>query len=516
MADLETRIRVILEDKDLQRAENRLKDLTKEQGKLNKEFKDGEKNVGQYLRGIKDLRDEEDKLHRVIDDVSDALDKQSQATKRANDAFNKTSEGVALAGDVESGLRTVGGAAGAFGGAGIESALSKGGELFAVVEALPRLKAAAAGLPSVMKNAAKSLGPTGIFTLAVVAGLALIIAAARRANAEVKAATGARLAVEEEVAGRVVRGGNADEVQREIDELKRLLPEQERLFTEARAQRLEAFEKRTREGLGSDLLGRTREILGITDSTEIQAAFARRKAALETTRKRIELLSAALEAGAFTTEEAVEEEKKLAQARGQSTAAAVAQQKQFKPTGITFGAASLSLIGQNPEQMKKEAEAQKEFEEAKAKLEHEAAQDELDLRQDMADERFRLELDNFRDIEDSIRDFTRSRSDALEEGNFLQLRDINRQEKRAAEDRKTELRRSNQDINREGQRAQRELQAQAANSMQLLNAEVAKGLTGVVNQFQNALASIAGTSTAPAVPFGVSLFATSAPPRTSF
>jgi hypothetical protein len=87
---------------------------------------------------------------KSVDQTTDALKKQKKqldknlsAIELADKRFSEASRNAALAGDVESNVRTVGGAIGRFGGGALESKIGGGAEVFAVVEAIPRLKAAA-------------------------------------------------------------------------------------------------------------------------------------------------------------------------------------------------------------------------------------------------------------------------------------------------------------------------------------------------------------------------------------
>lgn len=103
-------------------------------------------------------------LEQAVENVGDAARQTGQQLQSsldaANDRFSRVSNDVALAGDAESALRTVGGAASAFGGQGVGQAIGVGAELFAVTEALPRLKTALAAFPQTAGAAAAALGTT--------------------------------------------------------------------------------------------------------------------------------------------------------------------------------------------------------------------------------------------------------------------------------------------------------------------------------------------------------------------
>ena len=137
MTDVITRL--ILEAQGTKEAEKQIADLRKEQARLEKEIKEGARStdlaegamkelVAQYKKAIaaeRELADEVDRVNDKFGERRKSIDAQNR--------FDRTSQGVALAGDVESNLRTIGGAAGAFGARGIEQGLAGGSEIFAVV-----------------------------------------------------------------------------------------------------------------------------------------------------------------------------------------------------------------------------------------------------------------------------------------------------------------------------------------------------------------------------------------------
>jgi hypothetical protein len=97
------------------------------------------------------------------------------ALQLADERFSQTSRQVALAGDVESGARTVGGALGAFGATGAERGIAQVSEIPAVIEALPRLKVAFQGLPQTISAAAGAIGiGGGLAAAGLIGGLFLL------------------------------------------------------------------------------------------------------------------------------------------------------------------------------------------------------------------------------------------------------------------------------------------------------------------------------------------------------
>jgi fused signal recognition particle receptor len=103
--------------------------------------------------------------------------------QEADIAFSRASKDVALAGDVESNIRTLGGAIGAMGGeAGraTEGIIAIGAEFPAVVEAAGRLPAALKGFPASMQAAVTAITgmEVSVAALSIAAGVFVVAAAA--------------------------------------------------------------------------------------------------------------------------------------------------------------------------------------------------------------------------------------------------------------------------------------------------------------------------------------------------
>ena len=629
--DIRTLVSLEADQSGVDGARRALKQVEKDQRELVDAFKRGEVEAKDYNKQLRAMEANEKDLKRAIDSVTGEFTEQARAIREAADAtaelareqaelstaqgnFDRVSADVSLLGDTESGVRTIGGAFSAFGAEGVGQALSASGELLAVAESLPKLAAAAKGIPGALKAAVSAIGVGGLaasggLALALI-GLNLVMKTLAR-NAE-KAAAIERARNEAIIAADqfAATGGTTEAAIKNTEALDEQLQgftktmarfKDEAIDIQAEINRLDLFRERgifsdrnliqareenrtsqidleaqiskttvaideynimigNNELAANDAAAAERELVaertqGVLSSAQTAATLTRarqeaeeldRDAALarvESLKDQTEVIKAqlsSLRASGDTSEQVTGQISQLENSlstlaqetdifrKAAQTAAPAAKeladattalgkaaqtQRQFKQTGIAFTASAFGLLGTNPAETaakKKEAEEiAKQFRE----LEKDAAAREMDLRKDLAEQRFQLQLSEFRDTMDSIRDFSRSRGDALEEGRFLELRNINKEERRAAEDRKIDVRRGNKDINREGERSRRELQAQTANSMRELNAEVNRGLQAVVNQFQNALASIAGTEQAPRVPFGVSLFASA--PRSS-
>ena len=149
------------------------KRLTNEGKKLEREMKDirkGFDSVGS---------DAPDELQKIIDkaeQLNKTIRKGAGDVRDFDDEFGKSRQRVALAGDVESQARTVGGALGAVGGRGAEQAIGLGAEIPALVEALPLLKDSIKGLPDAARSAVSALGPVGLGLTAAVIGFGAAIA----------------------------------------------------------------------------------------------------------------------------------------------------------------------------------------------------------------------------------------------------------------------------------------------------------------------------------------------------
>lgn len=123
MTDVITRL--ILEAQGAKDAEKDIANLRKEQNRLEDAIKDSTDSTGkatketaELVEQYKKLINEERDLRKVVEDTNDKYGERRKVLA-ANDQFDRTSQGVSLAGDAESNLRTIGGAAGAFGAQGI-------------------------------------------------------------------------------------------------------------------------------------------------------------------------------------------------------------------------------------------------------------------------------------------------------------------------------------------------------------------------------------------------------------
>lgn len=190
-----------------------LRRITKNAKKLTSELLDiesGFHDVGATVpRELQDVIDKVERLNKSIKQGTEDV-------RDLDEEFSRTSKAVSLAGDFESQSQVVANAIGTVGGTGIQRGISTVSEFPAVVEALPKLKASAAGLPAAINVAAKSLGPVG-FGLGAVAGLTAIAVSGlvSEMNKQAEAARGIIAAEEQFQTLRIT--GTEEDVQAAID-----------------------------------------------------------------------------------------------------------------------------------------------------------------------------------------------------------------------------------------------------------------------------------------------------------
>jgi hypothetical protein len=149
---------------EFKRLKSETRDLQGELRGIQKGFKDAGRSAPDFVKKATDR----------MDDLNRALREGSQNVRDFDDEFSQASQRVALAGDVETGARTLGGTVGAFGGVAgqqVERGVAVLSEIPASMEAIGRLKPAIAGLPDALKSVVSGLGPTGL-GLTAVAGVA--------------------------------------------------------------------------------------------------------------------------------------------------------------------------------------------------------------------------------------------------------------------------------------------------------------------------------------------------------
>lgn len=197
--------------------------LAKSTKKLQKELletEDGFSDIGS--QAPRELQDVIDKVERLNKELAQS----GKQVNKLDEEFGKVSKDVALAGDVESQARTIGGGIGALGGRQAEQAIGTISELPAVIEALPKFKASLAGMPAAIDSAAKSIGvPGGGLGLTVaLAGFTVVALAAREATKRLE---------DETRRGVATRKFAADVQSQSDEELKAAALEQQRIITDS-------------------------------------------------------------------------------------------------------------------------------------------------------------------------------------------------------------------------------------------------------------------------------------------
>jgi hypothetical protein len=509
--------RLILESETAD-AEQDLARVRKEQDKLTKEIREAgkvtDKTSDEYKRLVSDLkdltreeRDLEDQLRRTNDEFGER-----RRVLQANEEFGRVSQDVALAGDLESNLRTLGGAAGAAGLGGVERAIGLGAEVPAVIEALPRLQASFAGLPQTLNAAGAALGTSGTGLIGALGIGAIAIGAmalawkkfsddATKQAEQLSGVIEARL----ETQRLISTGGTVEEAQSRLEDL--------RANREAELIVLEELQQQYDDNIESaGLFGDALKVLSPQEQV-LADQIKELKSTTQGSTAEIAQLESALRAGKFAADENADSQESVADSVKQLEAtqqtaikterqrtSAIQESTRAQTAAVEKGfrnSAELDRIAADREaslkrQIGERRKASQDAGNERLKQEADFANKELELRKQTSDERFNLQLDNFRTIEDNIRDFDRSRKDAAAKGNFLQLEEINRADKRAAEDQMIQFARNNADITREAQQARLELNNESAQSMRELNSIVNQGLQGVQQQFQNLFASLPG------------------------
>ena len=153
---------------------------------------------------------------RAIRDQVKALADAKRAASGYAEEFDRVSKNVALAGDVQSNLGALRGLAGVVGAGGVGEGIGAAGELVALVEELPRLKAALEGMPQVIQAASQALGPTGIGLVGALVALAGAVAFFNAQNEKASQTVKDLIATQEEYY-RVVSKGTTEQLQSAID-----------------------------------------------------------------------------------------------------------------------------------------------------------------------------------------------------------------------------------------------------------------------------------------------------------
>ena len=346
-----TKAKVLAANEDIKRSMKAIADAAKDGGKINASQMRNITKETNVLR--KELLDLEDGFHEIGSDVpkelQDVIDKVDQLNKGLksgadnvrdfDDEFSKTSKNVALAGDVESQARTIGGLAGVTGAVGLERTIGAGAEIFAVTEALPKLKTSLRGMPSVISSFATTLGPVGLGLTAVTIGVGIAVAGLVSNMKEQAEAAKALIAAEEEFfTARAT--GTKESVQGQIDAND--------IELQIRRDRIASLEEQRDAEKQANLEARVEQknlfaavATGIADVFQTDAQEEFEKAISEINDEMVVLLDTnnlliqGLTDQEFATESAAEAEARLAEERSKAGLAAVAAAERERSRIIT-------------------------------------------------------------------------------------------------------------------------------------------------------------------------------------
>jgi hypothetical protein len=193
--DVRIEFELVPDNESIARIEQGLKNIAKEQQKVASEFQKGNITLAEATARQKQLNASKQELlslEKALNAESDealrkqekALELERQQTEEAKsglrakqERFDTISQDVSLAGDFQSNLGALRGLSAAAGLGGVSEGLDIGGEVVALVEELPRLGAAAAGLPATLAASKAALLALSKEALAALPGQLLALKA---------------------------------------------------------------------------------------------------------------------------------------------------------------------------------------------------------------------------------------------------------------------------------------------------------------------------------------------------
>lgn len=338
MADESLKLGVDVDEASLNRAKKRLQDIEQAQTDLRNAFLRGEKDADGFAKELANLEKEAKSLNKALD----ALEQPREIDVKT-DKFDRTSKDVSLAGDAESGLRTIGGGIGAFGGSGAESAIGKGAELFATIEAVPRIKEAFAGMPQTINAAGAALGTSGAGFIGALGITAIAVGAvalafkkfsddAKKQADELNAVVDARRGVAQDVAG----GLGSDEANTRIEEINRQREAEAALLADLKQKYDENIA--SQNALAEGVLRLTPQEQALADQIKTS------EAAIQGYNAEQQSLQTALESGALAANDAANAERELAAERTQGILSEAAQAGELEATKLRLADATQEQI----------------------------------------------------------------------------------------------------------------------------------------------------------------------------
>jgi hypothetical protein len=257
-----------------------------------------EKEVGKVAIGFEEV-------YREVRRAKEELERFKKIQLR-QDEFDRVSRNVGLAGDIQSNL----GALNALSGGSIGPA----GEVFALIEELPRLKTALSGLPQTIAQAAATLGPAGLLVAGALATIALAFANyARGAEEQAKQMT-ATLEAQRNVSQQVIDGLTTEDAEAEIERLNKL--------REDELQRIRDIESAYDDNINSlGLLGTALKVVDTREEALVEQINKSKDAAADY-EAQANALTRAIASGETAANDAAQSEEELAASRQQAASAA--------------------------------------------------------------------------------------------------------------------------------------------------------------------------------------------------
>lgn len=258
-----------------------------------------------------------DETDRLVKSLADAGNQKLSVptltgAQEADERFGKVSQEVGLFGDVETGLRTV----------GVEGAVP---EIFAVAEALPRLKVGLEGLPAQATAAAQALGPAGValagLAVGVVAGLSVLNAGLAETKRQLAAATEANKQYYQLLGS----GATTEDVEAQLERARQQLQAEQAELASIEGSFASGFQS-TASAVG-DAGARILYALGqVSDADDDLVARADElRTSTSASAAEVQRLEQALASGAFAANDAAKAEKELAEARAAAAKAVIAR-----------------------------------------------------------------------------------------------------------------------------------------------------------------------------------------------
>jgi len=228
MAEDSIKFGIEVDKESVARSQKALTDASKSVSKLEKELMglSRVKPGDNIATGLSKVKTEADTAKKSMQSLADSV-------KVANDRFSETSNRVSLAGDVESNLRTVGGAIGSFGGTEVSGAIGAVAEVPAIIEALPKLKEAFVGLPGAIGAAAGSLGPAGLAVVGAIVAVTVVFQALQVESEKSAKMVMSTIEANRQVRENAARGATSLDAESSLGELNRLRQQEGELLKNA-------------------------------------------------------------------------------------------------------------------------------------------------------------------------------------------------------------------------------------------------------------------------------------------